>query len=73
MTLGERISAWRKSKDLTQQDLAEACAITVSAVSYWESDDTSPSQKNLEAIVSRFGISMAQFYGPVPKPKRKAS
>lgn len=67
MQLGERIKTWRKARELTQQDLAEKCGITVSAVSLWESGDSAPSQKHLVEIVDLFGISMERFYGRMPK------
>jgi len=67
VNLGRRIFSWRKSLDLTQQDLADACGITVSAVSLWESGETQPSQKHLQSIVKLFGLTMERFYGRAPK------
>lgn len=62
-----RIATWRKAKGLTQGALAEAVGVTTSAVSLWESDSTSPSQVNLEKIVEALGLTMARFYGRLPK------
>lgn len=67
MELGERIKLWRKARGLTQQDLADACEITVSAVSLWESGGSTPSQRHLTQIVDLFGVSMERFYGRAPK------
>jgi transcriptional regulator with XRE-family HTH domain len=66
--LGERIKLWRKARGLTQQDLAETCDITVSAVSLWESGG-GISQKHLALVVDLFGVSMERFYGRVPKAR----
>lgn len=67
MDLGTRIAAWRKFKGLTQQQVAKACGVSVSAVSYWESNETSPSQDHLAEFVELLGISMERFYGRVPR------
>lgn len=70
MDLGVRIATWRSHKKLTQQALADAADVTVSAVSYWESGDTSPSQDHLEAVVKALGLTMERFYGRVPGSAR---
>lgn len=69
MDLGARIAAWRKHFGLPQRDLAVAAGVTVSAVSYWESGKTTPTQANLAAIVEAFGLTMERFYGRVPKAR----
>lgn len=66
MEIGARIARWRRSRGLTQRVLAQAAGVTVSAVSLWESGG-SPSQSSLEAVVAVLGLTMAQFYGPLPK------
>jgi len=65
--VGSRIAAWRKARQLPQRSLADAAGVTVSAVSWWESGRSAPSQKHLEAVVTALGISMEQFYGRVPE------
>lgn len=72
MHLGIRIAGWRKSKGLTQAELAQACEVTVSAVSLWEAGKASPTQEHLETIVDRLGVTMARFYGRVPKARAAA-
>ena len=69
MELHSRIAAWRKAKGLSQRQLAEKCDVTVSAVSYWESGATAPSQKNIGKVVEALGLDMAEFYGDIPKAK----
>lgn len=48
MNIGERILTLRKSKNLTQQDLAQKIFVTDKTISSWESNRTEPS---LEMIV----------------------
>jgi len=75
--VGKRIAKWREAKGLTQQDLARAVGVTHAAVYQWESDDadthTTPSLENLEKVAAAFGVTLAKFYGPVPKKRRSAS
>lgn len=76
MTIGQRIAAWRNSRGMSQRSLAKKVGVTQGAVAQWEDDSpkgTSPSQDNLEKTVTALRLTMAQFYGPIPKPKRKAS
>lgn len=37
-TLGQRIAALRRQKDMTQETLAEALGVTPQAVSKWENE-----------------------------------
>ena len=63
-----RIATWRKHKGLSQPALAAAAGVTASAVSYWETGKTQPSQRRLAAVVALFGLTMEQFYGALPEP-----
>ena len=71
MELGTRIASWRRAKGLTQRQLADKVGVTDAAVSLWESG-RGVRQVNLEAIVQALGLTMAEFYGPTPKPKKAA-
>lgn len=64
-----RIASWRRAKGLTQREIATAAGVGVSAVSMWETGQTSPSSAHLQAVVAKLGISMARFYGRVPKAR----
>lgn len=50
MTIGERISALRQEKDLSQGQLAQALGVSRQAVSKWENDQSSPDTRNLIQI-----------------------
>ncbi len=52
---------------LSQPALAAAAGVTASAVSYWETGKTQPSQRRLASVVELFGLTMEQFYGPLPE------
>jgi transcriptional regulator with XRE-family HTH domain len=70
MDVGSRIAGWRAFRDMSQKELAAAAGVTVAAVYQWESGATSPSLATLAAIVKALKITMAQFWGDVPKSKR---
>ncbi len=78
MTLGNRISQYRKEKGLTQEGLAQALGVTNQAVSKWESDQNCPDVLLLPKIVEFFGISLDALFGrelpaPVePQPREDA-
>jgi transcriptional regulator with XRE-family HTH domain len=67
MELSHRIATWRKVRGLTQTDLAKAAGVTTSAVSLYESGKARPSVAVLDSIVERLGLTMAKFYGRVPR------
>jgi transcriptional regulator with XRE-family HTH domain len=72
MELGDRISAWRRARGLTQLDLAKAADVTVSAVCMWEGGKASPLQKHLSVIVELFDVTMEEFYGGPPAAPKSA-
>lgn len=76
LDVGQRIALWRDARGMTRQDLADAVGVTVAAVYQWEGTGehkTSPTVATLEKVVKAFKISMAEFYGAIPKAKAKAS
>lgn len=58
MELGEKLQQLRKSRDLTQEELAEALYVSRTAVSKWESGRGYPSIDSLKEISSYFGVSV---------------
>lgn len=61
MTKGQRISAARRAKSLTQQQLADACGVTKNTVSRWEIDRNIPDQARLIQIAAALGFDVAYF------------
>lgn len=61
-TQGERIKKLRKSKGVTQRELADRLGISEQAVSKWENNLSNPSTKNLLQIAKMFGVSITYFY-----------
>ena len=77
MSLGQRISAYRKDLGLSQEALGEKLGVSRQAVSKWETDVASPDMENLLALARLFGVSVAELTGteepppPPPKPARR--
>lgn len=67
MDLAIRIATWRKHKRLAQRELAVAADVSTSAVCLWETGRCSPSQRHIEAVVGALGVTMARFYGRLPR------
>ncbi len=58
MSIGKRIRQLRTAHKLNQDQMAEICGATKSAVSQWESDDTTPTLANIILLQDRLGFSM---------------
>ena len=71
MERGARLEAWLKAKGRTRLELATHCGVTTSAVCLWIGGG-GVTQANLNKIVEFVGVSMAVFYGRVPKAKKAA-
>ncbi len=56
-TIGQRIRALRRSKKLTQVQLAKIAGVSSPAVTEWEKDGYLPKAASLEAIANEFGVS----------------
>ena len=56
MTLGENILKLRKSKGLSQEELAEKLFVSRQTVSLWETDQTCPTIENLVLLKEIFGV-----------------
>ena len=72
MTVGDRIAAWMKVKDVSPQQLAAGVGVTAAAVYQWlgtGKSKTMPSQESLEGVVEFLGLTMEAFYGRIPKPR----
>lgn len=60
--LGQRIREIRKSKGLTQEELAEKIGIGTPNVSYFETGKFAPSIENFEKIVNVLQVEPYEFY-----------
>lgn len=66
-SFGNRLAALRKSRGLTQEDLAERLNISPQAVSKWENDLTSPDLDTLSQLAEIFEVSADELLGRVRK------
>lgn len=55
-TIGQRIRALRRSKKLTQVQLAKIAGVSSPAVTEWEKDSYLPKAASLDAIANKFGV-----------------
>ena len=55
-SIGQRIRALRRSKKLTQAQLAKIAGVSSPAVTEWEKDGYLPKAASLDAIASEFGV-----------------
>lgn len=55
-TIGQRIRALRRSKKLTQAQLAKIAGVSSPAVTEWEKDGYSPKAASLESMANYFGV-----------------
>ena len=59
-TIGKKISALRKEKGLTQEELAEKLGVSSQAVSKWENDISCPDIMLLPRISELFGVTTGE-------------
>ena len=60
---GEKLKELRKSKKITQVDLAEMLGITQQAVGKWETSRSEPDQKTLVQLAEYFGVTVDSLLG----------
>lgn len=58
LTIGQRIRALRRSKKLTQVQLAKIAGVSSPAVTEWEKDSYHPKAASLEAMANEFGVTV---------------
>lgn len=64
-SFGSRLAQLRKSRNMTQEDLAECLNISAQAVSKWENDLTSPDLETLLKLAEIFGVSTDELLGRI--------
>ena len=61
MTLGEKLQTLRRSRGLSQEQLAEILEVSRQAVSKWEKGTSDPSTSNLCALAKLYGIPVEEL------------
>ena len=61
--IGTNIRLLRKTKNVTQEELANALHITYQAISKWENGSSQPDIALLPAIANYFGVSIDELFG----------
>lgn len=61
MTLGQRISGYRKALGISQEELGARLGVSRQAVSKWETGAAAPDMENLLALAKEFGVSVAEL------------
>lgn len=73
LTLGENIRRLRRGRDMTQEQLADALAVSFQAISRWENGSTYPDIELIPAIASFFSVSADELLGiPEAEKNRQA-
>lgn len=78
MDIGARLQRVRKSKELSQRELAKRVGVTNSTISLIEQNKVSPSVSSLKKVLDGIPISLAEFFtldldtGPPDSPFYKA-
>lgn len=62
-TLGQRIAYYRKTRNITQEELGEKCGVSSQAVSKWENDLSAPDITLLGTLAEIFCISTDELLG----------
>lgn len=73
MFINERLTRWREHRGMTKSALASAADTTPQAVGRIESGESAPSVEMLERLVAAMKLTMAEFYGRIPRREAKAS
>ena len=68
---GQRMTAFRVAKGLTQFELAEALGMTRNQIAYYERASTNPSMEAVEKIAVFFGVSVGELFNDTSKTRSK--
>lgn len=73
MTLGERITSYRKKKGLSQELLAQQLGVSRQSVSKWERDESMPEAEKLPALAQALGVSLDVLLTGEPETPPRAA
>ncbi len=62
MALGDRIKELRTMRELTQEQVAESCNVSISTVSRWESNRSTPIRKHRVLLAATLQIDENSFF-----------
>lgn len=71
MTLGQRIAALRRQKDLTQEAVAEALGVSPQAVSKWENGNSCPDIMLLPQLAKMLGVTVDVLLSGEQEPETR--
>ena len=63
LTIGKKLKALRKERDLTQEEVAAHLGISFQAISKWERGDGYPDITMLPALANYFRVSVDELIG----------
>ncbi len=69
--IGAQIAAYRKQKDLTQEQLGEMLGVSNRTVSKWESDTSLPGVDMIPNIAEALGVTLDALFGIKSDPDEK--
>ena len=72
MSIADRILTLRKSKGMSQEQLAEAVGVSRQAVSKWESEQASPDPEKIITLSEVFGVTTDYLLKGVEPEKEEA-
>lgn len=72
MTVGEKILLYRKSLQMSQDELGQRLSVSRQTVSLWETGQTLPTIDNLLLLKEIFGVSVDELLSPEVKEEEKA-
>lgn len=67
MTIGEKITAIRKEKNMTQEDLANKLNVSRQTISKWENDTSLPDVYNLQELSKILNVSVDELLDKTQK------
>lgn len=73
MTLGQRISLYRKKLHISQEELGARLGVSRQAVSKWETDLSAPDLNNLIGLARELGVSLAELTETPEEPMPDAA
>lgn len=64
--MGPQIEHYRKSKQMSRKQLADAVGVTRNAVWRWENEDTQPTSDKVPVVAEALGVEPGKLFEPVP-------